>query len=385
MDESTRISGGVPGINDYYQSKHRRGNLHKKDETKALEYRKGEIIRAKVIDMTSNKLAVLQLPSKTVNAHISQKLKQGDELFFIVEEVSPNLILNIYSVIFDTYKNISEMIRMLDVLENKYIENIILSLRRHNVEILRSEVLATYKILKDIPTAIKKNNSLNSINSSIVWLIKNKFSPKYFNELFGGFGKHKLLDELVHSMLMQDSNRELYNLKNRYVFNTNTYFTSMFALYDEDLQDTLLSDLQKIIPNDKKLQIIIDIAQKVYDWNTGTGLKKNKYVMYMPIISRLDCKVVKLVWSFISSPNRRFKKNSVLYLKQTKLADDLPNVSISKLDIETMKIIAGIVQNKLLHEEIYLSNFIFFDEDGEEVNVIKNDDRLNKKRISIVV
>lgn len=58
-------------------------------------YRIGEIIRGKIIDIPFKEIAVVQLPGGTCTAYLQGNVNKGDNLLFKVIATNPSLVLKV--------------------------------------------------------------------------------------------------------------------------------------------------------------------------------------------------------------------------------------------------------------------------------------------------
>jgi hypothetical protein len=150
MDLTPGITGGIKevgiGSNSsgfYYYSINK-----KKNNPQFAKLHQGEIIQGLIIDIPEPEFADVRIPIGIFKAKLHGNLRQGDEMFFKVEEVQPALVLKIYSVS-SFYKGeeraTEEIMRMLDIPHKPEWMLIINIYKKMKPNIIRDEILHIIK------------------------------------------------------------------------------------------------------------------------------------------------------------------------------------------------------------------------------------------------
>lgn len=146
MNDSSKIHRTYAKAGDVYKAP--KGGFYQSSGSagKDSKFRKGEVLKGKVVSLLSRKVAKVSLPGRTVSAEIHNGLEPGDELFFIVDQVSPYLVLKVYSVMVgegESEKSSAEILRVLDFPDEYEYEETIEVLKHFKGEIVRSFALRT--------------------------------------------------------------------------------------------------------------------------------------------------------------------------------------------------------------------------------------------------
>jgi hypothetical protein len=167
MEESFK-TGQVSNIGGQHNAPANRYYSPKKKAPKPQfnKLRHGEIVQGRIIKITGYQTALVHLPIGNFQAEIHGKLLPGDELFLLVAETSPNLVLKVHSVTIiknKVQRDVKEIIRILDLSEkNEFIEAVIAAKAFENT-IVRDEILSIIKQYSTLP-----RNEISNFNSNVI-------------------------------------------------------------------------------------------------------------------------------------------------------------------------------------------------------------------------
>lgn len=175
MDEFNSVgglmrSGEGGGSNVYYS--YVKQQIKPKQTPTALK--QGEILIGSIIEVLSEEIAKVKLPTGTFSASIHKHLKAGDTLYLFVKEVSPSLVLKVHSVssVVDSKKlSPKDILRILDLSADEYMLAVAEYLSNKKSRIVRSEMLDYYSILSD--KSIEKKRMKSSVVLEIVFVLEN--------------------------------------------------------------------------------------------------------------------------------------------------------------------------------------------------------------------
>ncbi len=206
MDFSTGISEPVKKFN----SEERRNNTyfyHKQAPEKAPnKLRIGEIVKGTILDTHYSKIATVQLPIGTLKAELNGNLEKGDTLFFIVQEVEPSLVLKIYSlqVIQDNrLLDTSEIIRILDVSNNKFFNKLIDYVKKERNIIVREVLLSCFESFGLIKNSDYQKLPASTLFNTLLFFAELgiQFSLSAFNQMKYAFYSTYNIEKLLNSLL----------------------------------------------------------------------------------------------------------------------------------------------------------------------------------------
>ena len=150
MDLTPGITGGIKevgvGSNSsgfYYYSFNK-----KKNNPQFAKLHPGEIVQGLIIDIPEPEYANVRIPIGVFKAKLHGNLRQGDEMFFKIEEIQPALVLKIYSVsafFKGEEHDIDEIMRMLDIPHKPEWKQIINIYKKMKPNIIRDEILHIIK------------------------------------------------------------------------------------------------------------------------------------------------------------------------------------------------------------------------------------------------
>jgi hypothetical protein len=143
--------GGLSEISHDLPQSTRREELYFEKKAKPTKLRPGEIVQGTIIEVHSNNEATVRLPNGTYRAVLHGALRRGDTLFFKVAESTPSLILRIYAVytIINGKKvKIQDIIRILNLSEKSYTEQIIDHYSFRRSIIVRDDILVFLRLFE---------------------------------------------------------------------------------------------------------------------------------------------------------------------------------------------------------------------------------------------
>lgn len=179
--------------NPYSSRNARRGGSQ--SPTKAVDVNKlriGEVMKGEVLETYGKGIAKVKLPAGILRAQLTDNLRAGDQLMFVVFQVQKGLVLKIHSVassIQGEHRPIEELIRILNLPSNPFFSKSIQFLRRRRQYIYREECL-------------------------LLSFLFNKLHPSDFSDIPGKVLFKNLIFFNDHNIEMS---RELFN-KTKYAF-----------------------------------------------------------------------------------------------------------------------------------------------------------------------
>ncbi len=188
MDELGNIGGlertgqGGASYSGYYAPFRQKPS--KKQEPQKLK--QGEIVVGTVIEIIDKETAKIKLPMGTFSAVLHNKLIAGDTLFLLVAETTPSLVLRVHSITSFSggkRRETKDAIRMLDVPDSIYLDDVIDYLIEKKSQILRSDVISFTGALEKIGLEEKKLDK-QAVFKAIFMLIISANQPETLVESF---------------------------------------------------------------------------------------------------------------------------------------------------------------------------------------------------------
>lgn len=374
MDGSTKIVKTYKDPTHYSPSG--RGLVHRQDRKKSIEikFKKGEILKGLVLKTISSKISQIALPGGTVTAEIHNRLEVGDELFFIVDSISPELRLKVYSILCKHQhekRSIDELIRILDLPDMNIYYDLLENLVQYRNEIKRAEVLEIIGILNTY-----NENEIYKIFpafiQSTLTIIFNDISHNKIEDFYSFFGFPQYFQE-NHSDILQNMTKTP-NLKKElssllYIIN------SYQAEYNCNIKHSKLY-------KDKMLNQNIHC---IFNINSSRKFGKDYYII-LPIIYKSECYLAKLIIEDLTQAHSNEKKPQL-----THIIDELENaffINNENQDITITKEITNLaiaMKKHLIRNRLDLKYFIINDDNNKDLNLLDGFIDSKLKTISIVV
>lgn len=308
MAKAGEISGNISPVNDYSVNRNFYYPPLKQKPKKqiASPLHKGEIVQATILSDAVNSVARVRLPVGTFDAHIHNKLKKGDKLFFKVIDDKSMLTLRVYSV--NTVENgnkipVNEILRMLDLPENELDQEVVKILSDQNSTVIKDsvlEILKNFRLLTE-ETLLKK--SLLSVIKTIYWMDEAniEFTKKHFEIIYPYYQGLTYFGNLMgefSSLIHNSGSIELNNTKkildlcnSEIEFN---FFAGFFSkhinnnlLFYNNLKSLPIKNSVPFIIKEKALKII-EIIDSMHKWNSIADISNVPYQLYMPLPIRND-------------------------------------------------------------------------------------------------
>jgi hypothetical protein len=205
MEFSTGI--GEP-VNKFNSEERRKGNyfFHKQTPEKSPnKLRIGEIVKGTILDTHFANIATVKLPIGTLKAELNGSLEKGDTLFFIVQEVEPSLILKIYSLQVIQDKKVldtAEIIRILDVPNNKFFNKLIDHIKLRRTIIVRDEISACFENFSLIKNVDYQKLPASTLFDTLLFFseLGIQFSLFAFNQMKFAFYSTNNIEKLINSL-----------------------------------------------------------------------------------------------------------------------------------------------------------------------------------------
>lgn len=168
---------------------------NKNNKNNFFRLRVAEILQGLILENPVENIAEVRLPVGIFRAYLQGNLKKGDELFFKIDSVQPNLILKIHSVyLYKLNKKYSEkeIIRILDLPENDLFIKLINEYSNIKSILIRDEILLSYNLLNKYFINNNENNSNeDTIRTAIFFIETNINDNREDIELIYNYFKNK--------------------------------------------------------------------------------------------------------------------------------------------------------------------------------------------------
>ncbi len=402
------IGGGSNGFNYYYSSP--RTSL--KQEKFSL-LRVGEIVYGRISSLISSELANVKLPIGTFTAFIHKQIKQGDELYLKVEEVSPSLILKVHSVS-STINNIpltsKEIIRILDLPNDEIYVDVVEFIKDKKNIILRNDILLFVKSFNFISKKIDDSYIKTDVLKTIYLMREGDVEPEFeiFNSLYIGFNGERRIQELLNKFVFY-SNLLPLNSKNRILSYINLNegntinikksinFFSHNGNYEESFYQILHKILQ-INSINKHFQELQTITKKIIEivdsnnfWNLLALSSCTTFRILLPINSNDDIKVATLSIECNKSlktallNNNKSIENAINFDFVGYLCNRIKPQNLKLSNNSDYSELAELIESLLNPLGFNLRSFVMYDENGSELEITKNRTEHNRIKLSIVV
>lgn len=380
MEDSAKIRGGISGLGDKYPSI----NMYNKNMNLAVKnnknYKRGEILKGKINKIVFLGLGEIIIPSGSIVAEIPDKLRAGDELYFIVEKSSPNLILNIYSVFYNQPDSINDIIRKLNLPDIQEYENIIEIIRENSNIIIRNEVL----LLKNnfIKLIDKKKDKTKQIDNYRA-LYKLNLLGMHSNNIeiesmvFSGIN---YIEEIMISIINDLNNRELREFKQKYSIINGSYAAIILAITEQNSESNILQSLQ-ISKKELKTRVT-KFIQLINHWNSQVYSSTGVVILYIPILSESDFKIAQCIVEISKDILNQINSFSSFLTKLNKLKNSFfIGTNDENHEVEFVKQL----KDELLKEKIMLRNVFVSESNQYYREILEREKFTEKKSLSVVV
>lgn len=287
-----------------------------KEEKSPNKLRVGEIVKGTILDTHFGKIATVKLPIGTLKAELNGNLEKGDSLFFIVFEVEPSLILRIYSLqviqenkILDT----SEIIRILDVSNNKFFNKFIEYIKKKRSIIVREVLISCYENFSSIKNADYQKLPAGTLFDTLLFFseLGIQFSLAAFNQMkfafYTVYNIEKLLNALYDylALSMNEIVKPIYNDLDRIddSFHNQDFFTFRQDSFGQKIITLLANSYNQIdevcremLQNISKI-ISAKEAEKVLQISAG-----NAFTMFVPYRLKDKIQVLEIYCDILAVP-----------------------------------------------------------------------------------
>jgi hypothetical protein len=341
----------------------------KKNNPKLKNFRLGEILQGKILNIKNDFTGLVRLPSGDFDCHLHKGLLPEDELFFIIASVEPSLVLKVHAVqsFFKGKKRKREdIVRILDLPQQDiyfYTADVFLTYKNL---IYKEDVIRFFRFY--IKTPNYQNLDEESISRTLFWLSESGLSFEYdiFQMAYRYFEGLKSIDFEMNKLFNFYIEKLPVTLKNILLPFKNKYLgivkTDNFNLdFFSDSKDGEGINFFKIIRRiaDSGISEIIDdnpkriagFIQALHFWN---DVCKDSEAAYH--------------WTF---PSNLIKSNNVLTLvfksqfNIQKILYDTPNFPDNNLNIDVGKVLSQIINRNNETINIELSTI-------QNINILMN-------------
>ena len=338
MPETSGINagGGIQNVGSDLSHKVQYESYHTDKKHNAIKLHLGEVVHGTIIEVVTDKEAIVRLPIGTLSAELKGKLKKGDSLFFKVEELEPSLILKIHSVsvrIDNKELSIKEIIRILNLNESTFVRTIIGYLKSKINNIQRNEVILLYNNFMKMKNIIDRNLSVESLLESLYLILKSKIKisenifskiqPFFLNISF--FNKDFMnlissmsllptefaeqLDEFFKILANQKIPiKEKFILLNALKTDTpkqNNLYSLLNGIIDFFKEKPQQGDLKNLVKSIKNMQSFLE-SQAIN--NLILSNLQNQFYFILPYMKAGHINFVKILFSSPTSKSERVKK-----------------------------------------------------------------------------
>ena len=413
MGNGTTIDGGTKsvggGLNDQMQNFAKQRNNSK--QVKFASLRVGEIVFGRISGIIQNEIAYVKLPIGTFSAIIHKGIRQGDELYFRVEEVSTDLILKVHSVsIVNNNKklNINEITRILDLPQEDIFYDIIEIMQKDNSQIVKNDVLlvltSVHKLIKDFD----KNTNIVDLIKICIFLNKIKIDSDLgiVRSLYPFvLGEKKIA--LLLNQFVDLSNKLPNNTKNKlnsifdFIDKKYVYLDKSLRLFSNKKNIESLNNIcQKIISissnNNIFLQLqkiskqILNILESQAFWNHLAFESGNKLHIFHAF--KIDNQLIVSNISLLLTSGKRYTNTNKIQAKNLQefdiydlLIEKLNNIVIFSDSFFTSEEYANEIKSLFATLGIEIISFYLYDEFEMECDLILPENQTIKKKFSVVV
>jgi hypothetical protein len=273
----------------------------------------GEIVHGVILSIPSEGEAVVRLPIGTLTASLHGKLKPGDSLFFKVQEIQPSLVLRVHSVnakVNGKFLDSREIVRMLDLPDSSFYQEIISFLKNHKTTISRSDALLLHQSYSNLSEQTVKKIPLQNVFKALYFIQENNIplTDKLFQKLFPSFmGVGDLekgladLEKLISmypSAITDKVDKLLIKLKKGDI--PSGKLLKFFAVSDD--YDSLWSSLKDIVndssgsetPLKSSAENLLNILESRHYLNSLSVSSNAGICLLMPIIIEKELNIVEL-------------------------------------------------------------------------------------------
>lgn len=166
MSKAGRIDTSNRIITENYSSRGGRyvaPNSPKAKSKASHKLKKGEIVLGQVLEKVNKDVYKLKLPNGIFKAVVESKLKQGDKLYFLIQSISPSLVINVHStnVLYkDNAVYYDEIIRVLGLEDNSTIKSIINEYQKRTKRLVKYVIEDVYSVILSYMKKEKKKRNL---------------------------------------------------------------------------------------------------------------------------------------------------------------------------------------------------------------------------------
>lgn len=168
MDDINKIWSGARPIGSEL---HGQGNYavtrKNADKKSPSSFRIGEIIQGKILDIPTKGIAKLRLPNGVFKASLHDSLIPGDELFFLVSEIEPSLVLKAHSILtgrVGVTPDPTEILRLLNLPNSEIFRSAAELLYTNESIIRRDDILSLEKNYREIFGDVRLNKLIEKLS-----------------------------------------------------------------------------------------------------------------------------------------------------------------------------------------------------------------------------
>lgn len=320
MPETSGINagGGIQNVGSKFSHEIKYESYRTNKKHNAVKLHLGEVVHGNIIEVISNKEAIVRLPIGTLSAELKGNLKKDDSLFFLVEELEPSLILKIHSVsvrIDGKELSIKEIIRILNLKDNPFTKSAIEFLKTKKNTIQRNEVILLNNNFNKIKNLINNNLRLNNLLESLYLILKanikisnnifSKIQPFFLNIDFFNKDFQNLISSIP--LLPKELSDQISEFSNKLTDNS-------ISIKEKFL---LLNALKIDLPNKKSLYNILNELSEFLKKKPQSGEFKTLVKSIENIQSFLDSQAIN---NFILSNLQNQFYFVLPYIKQGKIS-----------------------------------------------------------------
>lgn len=182
----------------------------KEKNPKLRNFRLGEIVQGKILSLIDEGIGLVRLPNGDFSCHLHKGLLQGDDIFFKIDEVEPNLVLKVHSVqshIKGIKRKKEDIVRILDLPYSElYLYTSDLFLTFKNM-IYKDDLLKFFKFYTKVPRNEKYKT--DSFARALFWMAEYSLPFEYdlFLIAYNYYEELKYLDELQYDFFNSYENK----------------------------------------------------------------------------------------------------------------------------------------------------------------------------------
>lgn len=182
MSKAGRIDTSNRIITESYSSRGGRYVAPNSPKTKSKashKLKKGEIVLGQVLEKVNKDVYKLKLPNGVFKAVVESQLKQGDKLYFLIQSISPSLVISVHStnVLFkDNKVYYDDIVRVLGLEDNTRVRRIINEYQKRSKRLVKYVIEDVYSV---VLSYLKKERKKRNLTHSLEFIFIDLYMTGY--------------------------------------------------------------------------------------------------------------------------------------------------------------------------------------------------------------